>query len=351
MRREPKDVGGMIAVGVACTGWLLILAAAATVGQAAGRREPVQATVAVVVNFNHLPTYVGVEKGIFLKHGLDLKVRQFQNGTDISKAMEAGEAQFAGAAISNVPVALARGLPAVMVVGLIGDATSPYSDNNLAVIARPGAGIEKLEDLVGKRVGMQTGGTTDQYLRLLLAKRKIAQDKITFINVTENNWLSTLQTGRVDAIPTWAPYGQLLLTRIPGAKEIWRDGKQYGYFIFMHVMDKMIAEKPAVIQSYVDAMAESSQYVRQHLDEAAEVSTRWIPGLDLEVAKKAVRHMSYDPRISKYSIQAFNDSVRILIEQKKMKAPLDTPKFFNTSFIEKTEKEHPEYFSDLKPVR
>jgi ABC-type nitrate/sulfonate/bicarbonate transport system substrate-binding protein len=342
---------GLRTVGLGAAGILLGIAARADAAQPAARPEPLQANVAVVVNFNHLPTYVGVEKGIFLKHGLDLKVKQFHTGQDISKAMQVGDAEFAGAAISNVPVAIERGLTAVMVVGLIGDATTPYADSNLAVIARPGAGIEKLEDLVGKKVGMQVGSTPDQYLRLLLAKRKIPQEKVTFINVPENNWLSTLQQGLVDAVPTWEPHGELLLTRIPGARLVWRDGKEYGYFIFMHVMDKMIAAKPREIERYVAGMAEASQYVRQHQDEAAEVSTRWIPGLDVEVAKKAVRHMAFDPRISKYSIQAFEDSVRILIEQKKMKSPLDMSKVVDARFIEKVQREHPEFFSDLKPVR
>jgi len=342
---------GLRTFGLGAAGILLAVAARADAAQPAARPEPLQANVAVVVNFNHLPTYVGVEKGIFLKHGLDLKVKQFHTGQDISKAMQVGDAEFAGAAISNVPVAIERGLPAVMVVGLIGDATTPYADSNLAVIARPGAGIEKLEDLVGKKVGMQVGSTPDQYIRLLLAKRNIPQDKITFLNVPENNWLSTLQQGRVDAVPTWEPHGELLLTRIPGAKLVWRDGRQYGYFIFMHVMDTLVATKPAVIEAYVAGMAEASQYVRQHPDEAAEVSTRWIPGLDLEIAKKAVRHMAFDPRISKYSIQAFEDSVRILIEQKKMKSPLDMSKVVDARFIEKVQRDHPEFFSDLKPVR
>ncbi len=334
-----------------CVGIAIGLAPSAEASHPISKDKPHQAAVAVVVNFNHLPTYVGVEKGIFLKHGLDLKVKQFHSGQEISKAMQVGEAEFAGAAISNVPVAIERGLPAAMVVGLIGDATTPYADSNLAIIARPGSGIEKMEDLVGKKVGFQVGSTGDQYLRLLLTKRNIPQDKITFINVAENNWLSTLQQGRVDAISAWEPYGELLVTRIPGAKQVWRGGKEYGYFIFMHVMDKTIAAKPAVIEAYVAAMAEASQYVRQHPDEAAEVSTRWIPGLDLDVAKKAVRHMSFDPRISKHSVQAFEDSVRILIEQKKMKAPLDMKKVVETRFIDKVQKEHPEFFSDLKPVR
>ena len=334
-----------------CVVVLIGLAAVAEGGQAPSKDAPHQAAVGVVVNFNHLPTYVGVEKGIFLKHGLDLKVKQFHTGQEISKAMQVGDAEFAGAAISNVPVAIERGLAAVMVVGLIGDATTPYADSNLAVVARPGSGVEKLEDLPGKKVGMQVGSTPDQYIRLLLSKRNIPQDKVTFLNVQETNWLSTLQQGRVDAVPTWEPYGELLLARIPGAKLIWRGGKEYGYFIFMHVMDKLLAANPALIQAYVTGMAEASQYVRKNPDEAAEVSTRWIPGLDPDVAKKAVRHMSYDPRISKHSIKAFEDSVRILIEQKKMKTPLDMAKVVDTRFIDRAEKEHPEYFSDLKPVR
>ena len=97
-------------------------------------------------------------------------------------------------------------------------------------------------------------------------------------------------------------------------------------------------------------MAEASQYTRQHLDEAAEISTRWVPGLDLAVSKKSIRHMTFDPRITSLTIQAYEENARILVEQKKLKAPMPWQRAMETKFIEKVMKTHPQFFSDLKPV-
>ena len=52
---------------------------------------------------NHVPSFVGVEKGIFLKHGIDLKLKVLATGQEMSKALQAGEVQIIGSAFSNYP--------------------------------------------------------------------------------------------------------------------------------------------------------------------------------------------------------------------------------------------------------
>src|SRR6059036_4083702 len=54
--------------------------------------------------------FVGVEKGIFLKHGVDVKLKILSTGQEMSKALQAGEAQLVGAAFSNFPLAVERGM-------------------------------------------------------------------------------------------------------------------------------------------------------------------------------------------------------------------------------------------------
>jgi ABC-type nitrate/sulfonate/bicarbonate transport system substrate-binding protein len=44
-------------------------------------------------NFGHLPMFVGVEKGLFKKHGLDLKLKVVNTGTDMVSAMTKREVQ------------------------------------------------------------------------------------------------------------------------------------------------------------------------------------------------------------------------------------------------------------------
>jgi hypothetical protein len=41
----------------------------------------------------------------------------------------------------------------------------------------------------------------------------------------------------------------------------------------------------------------------------------------------------------------------VLISQKKMKQPFDPAKYYDTSFIDRAMKEHPEWFDDLPAAR
>src|SRR5215468_3151560 len=132
---------------------------AALAWSAAGQAPAPQPLAAAVgSNMNHVPTFVGLEKGIFLKHGVDLKLKVLATGPEMSKALQAGEVQVVGAAYSNYPVAVERGMTARGVVGLMGDRTGRYSDDPVSIWSRKGTGISRVEDLAGRKVGTPVGG-------------------------------------------------------------------------------------------------------------------------------------------------------------------------------------------------
>ncbi len=72
----------------------------------------------------------------------------------------------------------------------------------------------------------------------------------------------------------------------------------------------------------------------------------------MEITKKAIQHLNYDPRISKINMTAFNAAQESLIEQGSSEAGkrLDLPKVVLGNYMMKIEKSHPQYFKDLKPV-
>ncbi len=325
---------------------LLFLAVMAGPG-AAGQY---QAVAAVGNNMNHVPSFVGVEKGIFLKHGVDLKLKVLSTGQEMTKAVQAGEAQFLGAAYSNFPVAVERGLKAKGLIGLMGDRTAKYSDEPVSLITRKGTGITKAQDLAGKKVGTPVGGTAHEYLGVVLKKAGVAAEKVTVVNVPPGNSVSALAGGQVDAVAVWEPYGTLMMEKVPEAVLVQRGGGFIGYYINMSALVDVLEKQPDMVYQYAVGLAEASQYTRQHLDEAAEIATRWVPGLDYAVAKKAIRNMAYDPRITKYTIESWDENVRILVEQKKMRQVLPWTQGVELKFIERVEREHPQLFNDLKPV-
>lgn len=323
---------------------------AAMVAWPATAQQPAQLAAAVGSNMNHVPSFVGVEKGIFLKHGVDLKLKVLATGQEMAKALQAGEVQLIGSAYSNYPVAVERGMAARGVVGLMGDRTGRYSDNPVSIWTRKGTGITKLEDLVGKKLGTPVGGTADEYLGVVLKKAGIPRDKLNVLNVPPGNLVSTLQGGGVDAVACWEPFGSLIQAKIPDAVLLMRGGGNIGYYINMAVRNDLIEKSPDVVERYVIGMAEATQYTRKNLDEAAEIATRWIPGLDVAVAKQALRHMTFDSRITAHTIAAWGENVAILLEQKKLRATVPWQQGIEPRFIEKVLRTHPHLFADLKPV-
>jgi ABC-type nitrate/sulfonate/bicarbonate transport system substrate-binding protein len=313
-------------------------------------QAPAPLAAAVGGNMNHIPSFVGVEKGIFLKHGIDMKLKVLSTGQEMSKALQAGEVEIIGAAYSNFPVAVERGMAAKGVVGLMGDRTTRHSDSPISIWTRKGTGITKVADLAGRKVGTPVGGTGDEYLRVAAKKAGIARDNISVLNVPPGNLVSALQGGGVEAVSCWEPFGSLVQARVPDAVLVSRGGGNIGYYINMSFRTDVIDQKPALVERYVIALAEAAQYTRQHLDEAAKIATRWVAGLDYEVAQQSIRHMVFDPRITPHTIAAWEENVGILIEQKKLRKPVPWQQGVEPRFIEKVMKSHPQFFSDLKPV-
>ncbi len=343
MRKKGRTACAAIAVGA-----LALLVGGALPPLAA--TEPVRVSAAVGNNMMHTPTFVGVEKGFFLKHGIDLKLRVLMTGQEMSKAMQAGEVQLAGAAISNFPVAIQQGLEAKAVVGILGDATTAFWDGTLSITARGGAGIRRIPDLAGKRIAAVTGGGGDQYVRFLFSRHNLPADKVVLVNIGPGNQMGALQRGDVDAVATWEPYGTMILEKVPGALLVTRNGGLLSYAVFMQATLPFLEQSPGLVERYVLGAAEASQYTRQHPDEAGEIATRWVTGLDVDVARKAIRHLHFDARLTKYSLQAFDESVKVLLEQKKLRAPVPASRGMDTRHIEKVMRERPDLFTDLKPI-
>lgn len=237
------------------------------------------------------------------------------------------------------------------VVGLTGDRTSKYSDQAVSVIARKGSGIAKVEDLAGKKIGTPIGGTADEYLTVLLQKKGIAREKVTLLNVPPGNSVSALQGGSVDAIAVWEPFGSLVEVKVPDAVVVSRGGGHIGYFINMGVRNDVIDKRSDIVERYVIGMAEATWYTRKNRDEAAEISTRWVQGLELEVAKKAMANLTFDARITQHTIAAWDENVKILVEQKKMRAAMPWQQGVEPRFVERVMKSHPHFFADLPAVK
>jgi len=100
-------------------------------------------------------------------------------GPELSKALDAGRST-RRRDVSNIPVALERGLNVRAIVGYVGGSFAKATDDNmLGIIAHPDAGITSIADLKGKKVGTTFGSMNDMYLVEVSRKNGLSESAIT----------------------------------------------------------------------------------------------------------------------------------------------------------------------------
>ena len=153
-------IGRRVAVG-------LVLAAALSGAVAA---PPAQAQTKVRVGqpqagtFQFVPLQVGLESGIFAKHGVDLEVISFGGGPRVQQALAAGAIDIGIGSGPELALA-AKGAPEVGVAAM---ADAPYSV--LLAVGKDSA-IARLEDLKGKAISISSNGSLTDWLGRELSRQ------------------------------------------------------------------------------------------------------------------------------------------------------------------------------------
>ncbi len=319
-------------------------------GMTSAQQLPV-VDVVIGNNFGHLPMFVGVEKGFFKKHGVDVRLKVVNTGTDMVNAMQKREVQIGDMSVTTFLKARHGGDP-FRVIGIIqNDATRSNADEPLAIVARKDSGIRpgNIEDLKGKRVGLAQAQTSDEYFKMVLSRRGMKYDDVTIVNIMARPGLApALKEGKVDAIVSWEPFNTVVLDQVPESYTVVRGGGYLSYIMVATAHEPTLQSSPQVMRDFVAGLAEASQYTRKHRDEAVEIFAKWVPGLDVAVGKKAIQHISYDPRVSKAVMQAFEAAEDdVLKNTLKGATRLSVADQFAPSYLADAEKAYPQYFDDL----
>ena len=306
-------------------------------------------------NFGHLPMFVGAEKGIFKKHGIEARMKVVDTGTDMVNAMHNGEAQIGDMSVTTFLKAVHSGEPFKVIGIIMNDATRDNADEPLAIVTRKGTGIAagKVTDLKGKRIGLARGQTSDEYFKMVLRRAGMKYEDLTIENIWSQFGLApALKDGKVDAVVSWEPYVTAVLEQVPDSFLVIRGGHHMSYVMVATAHGPTVQSKPDVVRNFAAGLAGASHYTRTHREESVEIFAKWVPNTDVAVGKKAIRHISYDPRLSPAVMRAFEAAEdEVLINTLKGAPRLDVPDQFRPSFMTEVEKAHPEYFADLPPLK
>ena len=140
-----------------------------------------------------VPSWVSYEAGYFEKNGLDVNLQYVAGGPKTLAALMSSQGQLSEQGGNEAMSAVAGGADLVLIAGLM-----PVYPFKLEAIK----GINSLEDLKGKKLGVSSiGGTADVALRLFLQKHGIDPDKdVQIIAVGDPaTVLGALKSGAISA--------------------------------------------------------------------------------------------------------------------------------------------------------
>jgi sulfonate transport system substrate-binding protein len=303
---------------------------------------------------DHAPVFAGVEKGIFAKHGLDAKVIMYPTGVEEINGLLAGAQEVNVMGTTPFLAGVSNGLPLVLIGHLHGDPNrTDYADNySIVASAKSGVTAGNVKALKGKRIATPFGAGGELYLLGMLDQNGLKTSDVTMLNVKPSDLVTALRNNDADAISIWEPWGSTALAQVPGSVLVAEGGCRGCYDPgTILTSSKVIGEKAEVLRRFMVAFAEAEQWVRQNFDAAAEINMRWIPGVDLETMKRAIRRSHYDSRMSRYTRDMYAEkAIPFLLGQKRLKKSFDPGTVIDSQFYLYAEKTAPLFYADLPPI-
>jgi NitT/TauT family transport system substrate-binding protein len=164
---------------------------------------------ALSVGYTNTSSFTGLfiaqDRGLFAKHGLDVKLVLIALTSTIPSALVGGSIQIGGATPPVFLRAHAGGLDLVVVAG--GAVNDVRNKTGAGVVARMGSGISTAKDFEGKRVGVPgLGAYMDVLFHRWLKDHGADDKKVRFVEVPLAQSADILRSGNVDAMLVGEPF-------------------------------------------------------------------------------------------------------------------------------------------------
>jgi sulfonate transport system substrate-binding protein len=320
----------------------------------ASAQDLVKLKAGMVTGVDQIGLPIALERGFFEKHGLDVDIaRPYATGVDALNALQAGESNIVQVGVPMIGAVL-RGMDLVALGNYSGNATKLGSDATMALIARADSGIKKgdLASLKGKRIAASFGTINHLYILALLEKAGLTPQDVTLVNTPPPDMTVALLSKGIDAFSAWDPWPIVALKDVPGAVEVIRGGDVIAYVGFNVATRDWAQKNGETIEKFLAALSEADKWMRANPKQAAQVATRWIPGLKQDVAEAAMEFniQQADRRLSANNYRALHSAVDRLHRLGFLKATFDVNKHIDPRPILRVMEKHPDLFSDLPPI-
>lgn len=216
-----------------------------------------------------------VEKGYFKAEGLDVELKVIPGGNDAIQALAGGSVEFGESSHAQFLAATAKNIPIVAIgvhsYGFLGKLIAAPRNANLATLA----------DFKGKRIGIQVGTGVYTVFVMALDRSGLRESDFVLTNIRVNDMPAAMQSDTFDAVMAWEPQASRIVQSGKGKEVIgtrkFEEIADITYPFIILTSEKMIRERPATVQKYLNGFAAAQRFVDRERKDAVALLRRTLP--------------------------------------------------------------------------
>lgn len=250
-------------------GWLATVAILGGVGVLAliFLKSPAGGT-SIDIGFNtwvgYGPLYIAKEKGYFDEENLRVNLQRMEGTGERRAALAAGRLQAVGSTIDDLIMIASQNIPAGMVLAIDESAGA----DGILVSDKIGS----VQDLKGKRIGVQPGFVNHFFLLYILKQNNIKPSEVTTVPLEPDKAAAAFAAHELDVAVTWEPHLSEVKKARPDGKVLLTTKDFPGVIVDILVFRKDFIEKqPAAVHGFVRAWYRAVQYLQESPAEGQEI--------------------------------------------------------------------------------
>lgn len=319
-----RFIGGRLAAAAIVAFGVLALG-----GRLAVAQEPLRVGKGFPSLFQFTPLDVGIEEGIFQKHGVQVEASAFAGDAKLQQAFAAGAIDL-GIGSGPGMAFIAKGSPTL---GVAEEAGPPLGITLCALASGP---IHALADLKGKLASISSvGSQTDWMVRELSRREGWGSEGIRRVALGDvPAQLSALRTHQVDAVP----FDITTAYQLQGAGEV-RILLKFGDVVKEYVnhvifaSNDVIAKRPDDVKKFLAAWFETIAFVKHNKAETVRIASAVlkIPApIVSKVYDETMPMLSDDGKFDAKGLAVLRQS---FIDMNTLPSPPDMSKLYTEKFL------------------
>ncbi|MBI2370286.1 MAG: ABC transporter substrate-binding protein [Deltaproteobacteria bacterium] len=279
--------------------------------------------------------YLGLDRGYFREQDLDLTIKEGSGSSTGVKLIASRDTTFAYLDYTSSALGIARGMPIKAIFGI-------QRQGPLGIISLKEWGIERPQDLIGKKISTSTGGSGGQLFEAFLRRNGVPPNKVTLIGLRGDRVVAVIEKqvhGFVGFFTTGIP-----LITAKGASINVLKFTDWGMNIMgpgVVVNTETLTKQPDLARRFLAAASRTWKDSRAHPEETVAAALRRFPKENASVILQQLKlalgaidsaHTAGKP-IGWMAREDWEEMQRTFLEIKEIKRPLPLDQYYTNELL------------------